>query len=124
MHLYDPAPGSLVRIPSDFSPAKKAAIAGAPQYLHSVKLAFEAPRFWEADDNIFGGLAWTDRLNENVMYPSAAIGSAKGIIIGAYCAGRTHNDTPDLFAALTHEERFRDEPANPSKRSILYVPDC
>ncbi|HVU30924.1 MAG TPA: FAD-dependent oxidoreductase [Sphingomicrobium sp.] len=97
----------LARIPSDFSPAKKAAIAGAPAYLHSVKLAFEAPRFWETDDNIFGGLAWTDRLNENVMYPSSSIGSAKGVIVGAYCAGWTHDDTPDSFAQLSHEERFR-----------------
>jgi monoamine oxidase len=97
----------LARIPSDFSPAKKAAIAGAPPYLHSVKLAFEAPRFWEQDENIFGGLAWTDRLNENVMYPSGGIGSRKGVIIGAYCAGWTHQDTPDSFAALSHEERFR-----------------
>lgn len=97
----------LGRIPNDFSSAKKTAIAGAPPYLHSVKLAFEAPRFWESDDNIFGGLAWTDRLNENVMYPSAGIGSAKGVIIGAYCAGWTHQDTPDSFAALSHEERFR-----------------
>ena len=96
----------LGRIPNDFSAAKKAAIAGAPPYLHSVKLAFEAPRFWE-DDNIFGGLAWTDRLNENVMYPSEGIGSAKGVIIGAYCAGWTHQDTPDSFAALSHEERLR-----------------
>ena len=97
----------LARIPSDFSPAKKAAIAGGPAYLHSVKLAFQSPRFWEADDNIFGGLAWTDRLNENVMYPSGGIGSAKGVIVGAYCAGWTHRDTPDSFAALSHEERIR-----------------
>ncbi|HET9813821.1 MAG TPA: FAD-dependent oxidoreductase [Sphingomicrobium sp.] len=97
----------LGRIPSDFSPAKKAAIAAAPPYLHSVKLAFEAPRFWESDDNIFGGLAWTDRLNENVMYPSGEIGTAKGVIVGAYCAGWTNRDTPDSFAALSHEERFR-----------------
>jgi len=97
----------LARIPSDFSPAKKAAIAAAPPYLHSVKLAFEAPRFWEADDNIFGGLAWTDKLNENVMYPSHGIGNARGVIVGAYCAGWTHNDTPGSFAALSHEERFR-----------------
>ncbi|HEV8407063.1 MAG TPA: FAD-dependent oxidoreductase, partial [Sphingomicrobium sp.] len=96
----------LGRIPNDFSPAKKAAIRAAPPYLHSVKLAFEAPRFWE-DENIFGGLAWTDRLNENVMYPSAGIGSAKGVIIGAYCAGWTHRDTPDSFAALSHEQRLR-----------------
>ena len=97
----------LARIPSDFSAAKKAAFAAAPPYLHSVKLAFQAPRFWETDDNIFGGLAWTDRLNENVMYPSGGIGSAKGVIVGAYCAGWTHEDTPDSFATLSHEERFR-----------------
>jgi monoamine oxidase len=96
----------LGRIPNDFSAAKKAAIEHAPPYLHSVKLAFEAPRFWE-DDNIFGGLAWTDRLNENVIYPSAGIGSAKGVIVGAYCAGWTHQDTPDSFAALSHEQRLR-----------------
>jgi len=97
----------LARIPSDFSAAKKAAIAAAPAYLHSVKLAFEAPRFWETDDNVFGGLAWTDRLNENVMYPSHGIGAAKGVIVGAYCAGWNHNDTPDSFQRLSHEERIR-----------------
>jgi monoamine oxidase len=96
----------LARIPNDFSAAKKAAIGNGPPYLRSVKLAFEAPRFWE-DENIFGGLAWTDRLNENVIYPSSGIGSEKGVIIGAYCAGWTHRDTPDSFAALSHEERLR-----------------
>jgi monoamine oxidase len=97
----------LGRIATDFSTAKKAAIAGAPPYLHSVKLAFEAPRFWESDDNIFGGLAWTDKLNENVIYPSHNYGAAKGVIVGAYCAGWTHQDAPDSFAALSHEERIR-----------------
>ena len=95
----------LERIPSDFSPAKKAALKSV-NYLHSVKLAFEAPRFWERED-IYGGNAWTDRLNENVMYPSDRYGAPKGIIVGAYCAGWTHQDTPDSFAALSHEERIR-----------------
>jgi monoamine oxidase len=97
----------LQRIPNDFSAAKKAALAGAPPNLHSVKLAFEAPRFWERDDNIFGGLAWTDRLNENVIYPSERLGAAQGVIVGSYCAGWTHRENPDAFAALSHEERFR-----------------
>ena len=97
----------LQRIPSDFSPAKKAAMAAGPAYLHSVKLAFEAPRFWERDDFIFGGLAWTDRKNENVIYPSDNYGAAKGVIVGAYCAGWTNRDNPDAFAALSHEERIR-----------------
>jgi monoamine oxidase len=97
----------LARVPGDFSAAKKAAIAGAPPYLRSVKLAFEAPRFWETDDNIFGGLAWTDRLNENVIYPSNNYGAAKGVLVGSYCAGWTHRNNPDAFSALSHEERTR-----------------
>jgi monoamine oxidase len=97
----------LGRISSDFSATKKAAIAGAPGYLHSVKLAFEAPRFWETDDNIFGGLAWTDRLNENVIYPSHNYGASTGVVVGAYCAGWNREDTPDSFAALSHEECIR-----------------
>lgn len=96
----------LARIPNDFSAAKKAALTSA-RYLHSVKLAFEAPRFWETDDFIFGGLAWTDRMNENVIYPSDRYGAAKGVIVGSYCAGWTHRDNPDAFAALSHEERIR-----------------
>ena len=102
----------LETIPSDFSPAKKAAIRSSPDYLRSVKLAFEAPRFWETDDFIFGGLAWTDRTNENVIYPSDRYGAATGVIVGAYCAGWTNQDNPDAFARLSargahsHQPRF------------------
>jgi len=96
----------LARIPADFSAPKKAALTSA-QYLHSVKLAFEAPRFWETDDYIFGGLAWTDKRNENVIYPSDRYGTARGVIVGSYCAGWTHRDNPDAFSALSHEERIR-----------------
>jgi monoamine oxidase len=97
----------LMRIPSDFALAKKAALAAIPPYLHSVKLAFEAPRFWETDDSIYGGLAWTDRLNENVVYPSDDYNGHKGVLVGAYCAGWNHQENPDAFSALPHEERFR-----------------
>ncbi len=96
----------LARIPSDFTAAKRAAIAGAPGYVHSVKVAFEAPRFWE-EDGIYGGPAWTDRLNENVLYPSNDLGSAKGVLVGAYAAGWTRRENPDAFSALSHDERFR-----------------
>jgi len=97
----------LQRTQNDFSAPKKAAVAGATRQLRSVKLAFEAPRFWERDDSIYGGLAWTDRMNENVIYPSEGYGSAKGVLVGAYCAGWTVQGNPDKFAALSHEGRFR-----------------
>jgi monoamine oxidase len=113
----------LARMTTDFSPAKKAAFTAAP-YLHSVKLAFEAPRFWETDDNIFGGIAWTDRLNENVIYPAERFGAAKGVLVGAYAVGWTNRDNPDRFASLSHEERFRIsresiEALHPNKSHLL-----
>jgi monoamine oxidase len=96
----------LERIPNDFSPPKKAALKGVP-YLPSVKVAFEAPRFWERDDHIYGGLAWTDRANENVIYPSENFGADKGVLVAAYVAGWTNNDNPQKFAAYSDAERIR-----------------
>ncbi|HEY0164628.1 MAG TPA: FAD-dependent oxidoreductase [Sphingomicrobium sp.] len=96
----------LTRIPTDFSAAKQAALKGI-DYLPSVKVAFEAPRFWETDDFLYGGLAWTDRLNENVIYPSDNFHSPKGVLVAAYVAGWTNRGNPQKFAALSHEERLR-----------------
>ena len=97
----------LAKIDSDFSPAKKAAIAGGAPYLHSVKVGFEAPRFWERDDFIYGGLAWTDKLNENIIYPSDRYGADRGVLVAAYAAGWTNQNNPEHFAGLSHDERFR-----------------
>src|SRR5208283_500338 len=44
----------LAGIDTDFSPPVKQAIAGA-KYDHAAKVAFESPRFWEAEQ-IYGGL--------------------------------------------------------------------
>ena len=96
----------LERIPNDFSPAKKAALKGH-FYLPSVKVGFEAPRFWETDDFIFGGLAWTDRANENVIYPSEDFGADKGVLVGAYVAGWTNRDNPQKFAGYSIAEQLR-----------------
>jgi monoamine oxidase len=100
-----PAP-LLARIPSDFSAAKKTALKGV-EYLKSAKVAFEAPRFWEREDHIYGGIAWTDRLNENVIYPSSGFHSARGVLVGAYVAGWTHPDTPEAFTKLPIAEQIR-----------------
>lgn len=96
----------LAKIPSDFSAAKKQALTSV-EYLKSVKLAFQGPRFWESDGNIFGGPAWTDRPNENILYPSEDLGAPLGVLVAAYSAGWTRDDNPAAFAALSHAERFR-----------------
>ena len=115
----------LERIPNDFSPAKKAALKGI-NYLKSAKVAFEAPRFWE-DDGVYGGLAWTDKLNENVIYPSNNFHSARGVIVGAYVAGWTHQDTPETFVKLPIAEQIRIsagsiEALHPGKSRLLESP--
>jgi monoamine oxidase len=96
----------LARIPADFSRAKKAAIASV-SYRGSVKVAFESPRFWETENSIYGGLAWTDRLNENIMYPSGGYNDEKGLLVAAYCGGWTNPQNPQAFADLSHEDRLR-----------------
>ena len=115
----------LARIPADFSPAKRAAIADIP-YLPSTKVGFESPRFWE-EEGIYGGLAWTDRANENIFYPSTGWHSAKGVLVTAYSSGWTGNDHPTQFAAMSHEERFRIcresvEALHPGKSRLLANP--
>lgn len=115
----------LERIPNDFSPAKKAALKNV-NYLKSAKVAFESPRFWEAD-GVYGGLAWTDRLNENVLYPSDHHHGARGVIVGAYVAGWTHDDNPGTFTKLPVAEQIkisRDsiEALHPGKSHLLQNP--
>jgi monoamine oxidase len=119
-------PGHLLaRIPNDFSPAKNAALKNL-NYLKSAKVAFEAPRFWEAD-GIYGGLAWTDRLNENVIYPSDHHHAPRGVLVGAYVAGWTHQDTPEAFTKLPIAEQIRIsrdsiEALHPGKSQLLQGP--
>ncbi len=95
----------LERIPADFSPAKRAAIKGIP-YVPGVKVAFEAPRFWESE-GIYGGVGWTDRPNENLIYPSGGWHAPRGVLVAAHCVGWTGNDHPQQFTAMSHEQRFR-----------------
>lgn len=115
----------LSRIPNDFTPAKQAALKEVA-YLKSAKVAFEAPRFWE-EEGIYGGLAWTDRLNENIIYPSGQHMASRGVLVGAYVAGWTHQDTPEAFTKLSLAEQIqisRDsvEALHPGKSKLLASP--
>jgi monoamine oxidase len=74
----------LAKIDTDFSPPVKQAIAGA-KYDHAAKVAFESPRFWEAEQ-IYGGLSFGGAATGAVWYPSTGFQSARGIILGAYVA--------------------------------------
>ncbi|HEX8193682.1 MAG TPA: FAD-dependent oxidoreductase [Allosphingosinicella sp.] len=115
----------LARVENDFSPAKRAAIAGV-NYGPSVKVAFEGPRFWE-DEGIYGGVGWTDQVTENLIYPSGGWHRDKGVLVAAYVAAWLDENNPALFTAMSHEERFRTalgvvERLHPGKSRLLGRP--
>jgi len=59
-------------------------------------------RFWE-QDNIYGGISWTNQNIEQIWYPSHGIHGQKGIMLGAYTWD--HNNA-EFFARMTLPERF------------------
>jgi monoamine oxidase len=77
-----PAP-VLATIANDFSAAHQAEVAGF-QYSSAVRIAFQSPRFWEQDHNIYGGISWTDQDITQIWYPNYGFHRTNGIIIGAY----------------------------------------
>jgi monoamine oxidase len=50
-------------------------------------VAFDSPRFWEAEQ-IYGGLSFGGPETGVVWYPSSGFQSDRGIILGAYVAGK------------------------------------
>ena len=68
---------------ADFSPQIRT-ILDAVQYDSAYKIAWEAPRFWEKDANIYGGISFLQQTVDLIWYPSARLFSEKGILIGGY----------------------------------------
>jgi len=73
----------LEPIENDFSAAHLAAIRGI-EYGNAVKIAWQSRRFWESEDNIYGGISWVRGPTALLWYPSDRFFSAKGILLGAY----------------------------------------
>lgn len=73
----------LAGIANDFSAAHQAEIAGFV-YSSPVRVAFQAPRFWEQEHNIYGGITWTDQEITQIWYPNHGFQNPSGIIVGAY----------------------------------------
>lgn len=81
-------PLSVLRnIPSDFSPEMKAAIASV-DYAVTGKCGLQFNRrFWEEDENTFGGITITNQSITQIWYPSEGFLSPKGIMLGYYNFG-------------------------------------
>ena len=63
----------------------KAAIDAVP-YVGAVKFGLQfTRRFWEEDEQIFGGISYTDLPIRQISYPSAGCNAGgKGVLLGGY----------------------------------------
>ena len=52
------------------------------------KVGWQAERFWETNDNIYGGISWTDDAIDQIWYPSSGYLSPKGTLTGGYMRGK------------------------------------
>ena len=96
-------PATVLRnINHNFS-SQHASIIQQFEYTQSGKLAFQSPRFWESQHNIYGGISWTNQAITQMWYPSGNLGSDNGIIVGAYTFDDNSGQT---FASLSPSERI------------------
>lgn len=91
----------LKSIPTDVSPDRKAVIDRAA-YANSIKVAFQAPRFWETQSQIYGGLSFTDRDTFITWYPSGRLMAPHGVLVAGYAFG----EQADRFGNLPLEQRY------------------
>ncbi len=75
----------LSQIETDVGPRMKAAIDAVP-YLSSVKIGLQFKRrFWEEDEEIFGGISYTDLPIRQISYPSSGYNkTGRGVLLGGY----------------------------------------
>jgi monoamine oxidase len=90
----------LRNIPSDFSPDMHSAIANVDYYqIGKTGLQFNR-RFWEEDEDIFGGITWTNQTINQIWYPSYGYLSNKGILVSGYNYGYEGFDTEEDAIAI------------------------
>ena len=96
-------PHLLARLPGDLAPATLAALrSGIADRAGKTGLQFKR-RFWEEDDDIYGGRSITNQPISQIYYPFDGLGAGgKGIVIGAY-----HFSNVKDFDDLTPAQRER-----------------
>lgn len=104
--------GLLSKLPTDLSDRCKEAVA-APGKMTVGKLALQMNRrFWEEDDDIYGGASTLGIPGHTVVYPSYGYFGKKGIIMSAYPIGRPAVAFGELTLAeqvgqaIEHSERI------------------
>jgi len=73
----------LAQTKNNFSPETQKAFTGMPMSAQ-YKIAWEAPRFWEKKDNIYGGISFLKDTVDLVWYPTDKMFSSTGVIVAGF----------------------------------------
>jgi monoamine oxidase len=93
----------LAKMDTDFSDERKKIFA-ATSYSAAGKMGIQFKRrFWEEDDQIFGGASKTDMDIAQVIYPSSGYLTRKGVVVGYYLQGQSGRPIGDK----TPQERLQ-----------------
>jgi monoamine oxidase len=92
----------LGQIPMKVGTPMADAIAAVP-YAASVKIGLQFKRrFWEEDEQIYGGITYTDLPISNISYPNYGFfSSGKGVLLGGYLFGLDAAE----FTSMSPQER-------------------
>lgn len=95
----------LSQLTVDCGAPMQAAIRAVP-YNASVKVGLQFKRrFWEQDDQIYGGVSYTDSPMQQIGYPNDDYGShGKGVLLGGYLWENNHAYE---YTSMSPEERIR-----------------
>lgn len=107
----------LTGIEKDLSRPVQSAIA-ASRYDGAGKIGLEFKRrFWELDDEIYGGRSWTDQEVGQIIYPSHGFTTGKGVLVGYYLdfRGTMRERPPAEIQRLALEHGARVHPQYPAE---------
>jgi monoamine oxidase len=123
-------PMLLAATANDLSPRVKSAIAPlsfAPAY----KIAWQSRRFWEQENNIYGGISWlangpisiaSGAVLANVWYPSDRLLSPQGVLIAGYAQDTGEFGALPSIAARFDASRAAVEKLHPGRGNELKKP--
>ncbi len=90
----------LAKTKNNFSAETQAAFTGMPMTA-LYKVAWEAPRFWEKDYRIYGGISFLKNTVDLVWYPTDKLFSKIGVIVAGFNSERDDvTGKPTAFGAL------------------------
>jgi monoamine oxidase len=116
---------------NNFSPETTAAFTGMPMAA-AYKIAWEAPRFWEKESHIYGGISFLKDIVDLMWYPSAKLFSPTGVVVAGFGLEHVETDTlsskPTAFgqlpsvAAKLDASRAAVEALHPGRSRLLEKP--